>query len=46
VLLITGDLVEEFHVKWTDWLSQAVRFYDSDPYLVEHEWLVGPIPIE
>ncbi|GFG40564.1 hypothetical protein Cfor_04486 [Coptotermes formosanus] len=41
-----GDLVEEFHVKWTDWLSQAVRFYDHDPNHVEFEWLVGPIPID
>jgi lysosomal alpha-mannosidase len=41
-----GDLVEELHVKWTDWLSQAVRFYDHDPYNVEYEWLVGPIPID
>jgi len=45
-LLITGALVQELHVKWTDWLSQAVRFYEHDPYHVEYEWLVGPIPIE
>jgi hypothetical protein len=43
---MTGDLVKEYHVKWTDWLSQAIRFYDLDPYYVEFEWLVGPIPIE
>ena len=46
MLLVPGDLVEEFHVKWTDWLSQAIRFYEHDPNHVEYEWLVGPIPIE
>lgn len=46
VLSITGDVVDEVHVKWSDWLSQAVRFYKDNPYFLELEWLVGPIPVE
>jgi hypothetical protein len=46
MLLITGDLVDEVHIKWSDWLSQAVRYYKQDVYNVEMEWLAGPIPIE
>jgi hypothetical protein len=46
VLPITGDILDEVHVKWSDWLSQVVRFYKEDSYFVELEWLVGPIPIE
>lgn len=46
VLSITGDVLDEVHIKWSDWLSQAMRFYKDNPYFLELEWLVGPIPIE
>jgi hypothetical protein len=46
ILSITGDILDEVHVKWTDWLSQAVRFYKGDSNFLELEWLVGPIPVE
>ncbi|XP_030388139.1 lysosomal alpha-mannosidase-like [Scaptodrosophila lebanonensis] len=39
-----GELVEEVHQKFNDWISQVVRVYRDKPY-AEFEWLVGPIPI-
>ncbi|KDR11229.1 lysosomal alpha-mannosidase isoform X2 [Zootermopsis nevadensis] len=41
-----GDLVDETHIKWSDWLSQVVRYYKEDTYHVEMEWLAGPIPVD
>ncbi|KAJ9584475.1 hypothetical protein L9F63_021169 [Diploptera punctata] len=41
-----GDLVDEIHVQFSDWVSQVWRFYKKDIYSVELEWLVGPIPIK
>lgn len=38
-----GELVEEVHQKFNDWISQVVRVYRDKPY-AEFEWLVGPIP--
>jgi hypothetical protein len=46
MVFITGDLVDEVHMQWSDWLSQVVRYYKEDTYHVEMEWLAGPIPIE
>lgn len=43
--VIRGDLVDEVHQVFNDWISQVVRIYKSEKY-VEFEWLVGPIPIE
>ncbi|XP_017042898.2 lysosomal alpha-mannosidase isoform X1 [Drosophila ficusphila] len=40
-----GDLVQEVHQKFNDWISQVVRIYNKDSF-AEFEWLVGPIPIE
>ncbi|KPU73915.1 uncharacterized protein Dana_GF15795, isoform B [Drosophila ananassae] len=40
-----GDLVEEVHQKFNDWISQVVRVYKKDSF-AEFEWLVGPIPID
>ncbi|XP_002065049.4 lysosomal alpha-mannosidase isoform X2 [Drosophila willistoni] len=40
-----GDLVEEVHQKFNDWISQVVRVYHKSNY-AEFEWLVGPIPID
>uniref|UniRef100_A0A6P4EAE6 Alpha-mannosidase n=1 Tax=Drosophila rhopaloa TaxID=1041015 RepID=A0A6P4EAE6_DRORH len=40
-----GDLVQEVHQKFNDWISQVVRVYNKDSF-AEFEWLVGPIPID
>ncbi|XP_016964290.1 lysosomal alpha-mannosidase isoform X2 [Drosophila biarmipes] len=40
-----GDLVQEVHQKFNDWISQVVRVYSRDSF-AEFEWLVGPIPID
>ncbi|KAH8287905.1 hypothetical protein KR018_006962 [Drosophila ironensis] len=40
-----GDLVDEVHQTFNDWISQVVRVYKKDSY-AEFEWLVGPIPID
>ncbi|KAH8282797.1 hypothetical protein KR054_009895 [Drosophila jambulina] len=40
-----GDLVQEVHQKFNDWISQVVRVYAKDAF-AEFEWLVGPIPID
>lgn len=43
--VIRGDLVDEVHQVFNDWISQVVRIYKTEKY-VEFEWLVGPIPID
>lgn len=43
--MVRGDLVDEIHQTFTDWLSQVVRVYKTENF-VEFEWLVGPIPVE
>lgn len=45
VQVIRGDLVDEVHQVFNDWISQVVRAYKTENY-VEFEWLVGPIPID
>lgn len=40
-----GDLVDEVHQVFNDWISQVVRVYKTEKF-VEFEWLVGPVPIE
>ncbi|XP_036321214.1 lysosomal alpha-mannosidase isoform X2 [Rhagoletis pomonella] len=40
-----GNLVEEVHQSFNDWVSQVVRVYREQPY-AELEWLVGPIPVD
>lgn len=45
ITVYRGDLVEEVHQKFNDWISQVVRVYKQKKY-AEFEWLVGPIPIE
>ncbi|XP_017153506.2 lysosomal alpha-mannosidase isoform X1 [Drosophila miranda] len=39
-----GEIVQEVHQKFNDWISQVVRVYRSKSY-AEFEWLIGPIPI-
>ncbi|XP_005189989.1 lysosomal alpha-mannosidase isoform X2 [Musca domestica] len=45
ITVYRGDLVEEVHQKFNDWISQVIRVYKGQRY-AEFEWLVGPIPIE
>lgn len=41
--IIRGDLVDEVHQVFNEWISQVVRIYKAEKF-VEFEWLVGPIP--
>lgn len=43
--VIRGDLVDEAHQVFNEWISQVVRIYKTEKY-VEFEWMVGPIPID
>lgn len=45
IIVIRGDLVDEVHQIFSDWISQVVRIYKTDRH-IEFEWLVGPINIE
>ncbi|XP_063227020.1 lysosomal alpha-mannosidase-like [Bacillus rossius redtenbacheri] len=38
-----GELVEEIHQIFNDWVSQVIRVYKEDDH-VEFEWLVGTVP--
>ncbi|XP_067011637.2 lysosomal alpha-mannosidase [Anabrus simplex] len=40
-----GNLVEEIHQQFSDWVSQVVRVYKGENH-IEYEWLVGPIPVD
>lgn len=45
IKVIKGDLVDEVHQVFNEWVSQVVRVYKVLNY-VEFEWMVGPIPID
>lgn len=40
-----GNLVEEVHQSFNEWVSQVVRVYRQQRH-AEFEWLVGPIPVD
>ncbi|CRK86319.1 CLUMA_CG000160, isoform A [Clunio marinus] len=40
-----GEIVDEVHQIFNEWISQVVRIYKTSKY-VEFEWLVGPIAID
>lgn len=40
-----GELVDEVHQVFNEWISQVIRVYKKEMY-VEFEWMVGPIPVE
>ncbi|CAB3374915.1 Hypothetical predicted protein [Cloeon dipterum] len=40
-----GELVQEIHQKFSDWVSQIIRVY-ADNEFVEFEWMIGPIPAQ
>jgi len=41
-----GELFEEIHQIYNDWISQTIRLYKDDSVRVEFEWQVGPIDVE
>ncbi|KAG5675727.1 hypothetical protein PVAND_005607 [Polypedilum vanderplanki] len=43
--VIRGELVDEVHQTFNEWLSQVVRVYKTENF-VEFEWLVGSIPVD
>ncbi|XP_055640599.1 lysosomal alpha-mannosidase-like isoform X1 [Toxorhynchites rutilus septentrionalis] len=43
--VVKGDVVQEVHQVFNDWISQVIRVY-ADENHVELEWLVGSIPVE
>lgn len=45
IKVFKGDLVQEVHQVFNEWVSQVVRVYKKENH-IELEWLVGPIPIE
>lgn len=45
VKVYKGDLVEEIHQTFNEWVSQVIRVYKDEKH-IEFEWLVGPIPKE
>ncbi|XP_075149649.1 lysosomal alpha-mannosidase II isoform X2 [Haematobia irritans] len=45
ITVYRGNLVEEVHQKFNDWISQVVRVYKEKRY-AEFEWMVGPIPVD
>ncbi|KAF6207869.1 hypothetical protein GE061_016318 [Apolygus lucorum] len=47
VTIVQGDVVSEVRYKYSDWISSILRIYrGAEPFHVEHEWLVGPIPFD
>ena len=43
--VVRGELVEEVHQVFNEWVSQVVRIYKTEKF-AEFEWLVGPVPID
>lgn len=44
IKVVRGELVDEVHQTFNNWISQVVRIYKTEQF-VEFEWLVGPTPI-
>ncbi|XP_037024932.1 lysosomal alpha-mannosidase-like [Bradysia coprophila] len=45
ISVIRGNLVDEVHQIFNDWVSQVIRIYKTLRH-IEFEWLVGPIATE
>lgn len=46
ISVVRGDIVDEVHQVFNEWISQIVRIYHDNTSAVEFEWMVGPIPIK
>ncbi|XP_026462046.1 lysosomal alpha-mannosidase-like isoform X2 [Ctenocephalides felis] len=42
--MVAGDLVDEVHQTWGEFVHQIVRVYKLGADAVEFDWVVGPIP--
>lgn len=40
-----GQLFQEIHQEYNEWLTQVIRIYQEENY-VEFDWIVGPIYTE
>ncbi|XP_031630105.1 lysosomal alpha-mannosidase-like [Contarinia nasturtii] len=45
IQIIRGNLVDEVHQTFSEWLSQVIRIYKTENY-AEFQWLVGSIPVD
>lgn len=45
IQVIRGELVDEVHQIFNEWISQVVRIYKNESY-AEFQWLVGPVPVD
>lgn len=45
VQIIEGNLFDEVHQIFNEYVSQVIRIYKDEDH-VEFEWLVGPIPVD
>ncbi len=41
-----GELFEEIHQVYNDWVSQTIRVYKDESVSVEFEWQVGPVNVD
>ncbi|BES87685.1 lysosomal alpha-mannosidase [Nesidiocoris tenuis] len=47
VTIIRGDVSSEVRYTFNDWVSSILRIHKgAEPFNIEHEWTVGPIPID
>lgn len=44
--VVRGDVVDEVHQRFNEWISQVVKIYHDNSTGVEFEWTVGPIPVD
>lgn len=42
--MVAGDLVDEVHQTWGEFVHQIVRVYKLGADAIEFDWVVGPIP--
>ncbi|KAJ8870547.1 hypothetical protein PR048_029570 [Dryococelus australis] len=45
VTVYKGNLIEEIHQVFNEWVSQVIRVYKQEKH-IEFDWMVGPIPVD
>lgn len=45
VEMFSGEIVDEIHQTYSDWVSQIVRIYKGEG-TIEFNWMIGPIPVD